>query len=54
VKYPGTTHEYDWVDPLNQYISRGPDFIPIAPEIVLPAFVPPRAPAPAPFVYGGP
>lgn len=31
-----TTHQYDWVDPINQYVFR-PDFVPIAPEVVLPS-----------------
>lgn len=35
-----TTHQYDYVDPINQYIFR-PDFVPIVPEVVLPAAIRP-------------
>ena len=47
-----TTHQYDWVEPINQYIYR-PDFVPIAPEVVLPAAVAPII-APAPRVVETP
>lgn len=43
-----TPHQYDWVEPINPYIFR-PDFVPIAPEVVLPAAVRPVV-SPAPVV----
>jgi len=47
-----TTHQYDWVDPVNQYVFR-PDFVPIAPEVVLPIRQGPAFPA-APVVVEAP
>jgi hypothetical protein len=47
-----TTHQYDWVDPVNQYVFR-PDFVPIAPEVVLPLRAGPAF-QPAPVVLEAP
>lgn len=47
-----TTHQYDWVDPVNQYVFR-PDFVPIAPEVVLPLRAGPAF-QPAPVVVEAP
>jgi hypothetical protein len=33
--YKKTAHQYDYVNPVNQYLR--PDFVPIAPEVIVPA-----------------
>lgn len=43
-QYPATTHVYDWVDPINQFVGTPTEFVQVVPEVVLPAVVPQPAP----------
>ncbi len=53
--FPATTHAYDWVDPMNQFIGGPTEFVQVVPEIVLPAHVPQPIRGPAPIInYAGP